>query len=161
MYPHCPPHAGIRTIDATAPVDSALRVFTCKGILLNWTGDYPAQCKIAGHHELMCHWCDEHGEHRPELKRKTYGGFRRYLAADAGERTDPAYGPPEVRPPPPGRTHKSYVDDAERQRDYVGAKCRAPYKTTGCSARGKHVQSRPITSQPRPITSTGTSTHVQ
>lgn len=37
----------------------------------------------------------------------------------------------EHRPAPPTRTHASIVSDAEKQRDHIGPKKYAPYKTTG------------------------------
>jgi hypothetical protein len=86
-------HVGIPTIDSTRALDDPGRHFVCKGILLNWNGDYPAQSKCAGTHDKVCHWCTYKSEPAPEINRRKWGSFRQWLPPDHRYRTDNRFGP--------------------------------------------------------------------
>jgi hypothetical protein len=125
---------GFRTVDSTRSLDDNGRVFVCKGILLNWNGDYPAQTKCAGTHDKVCHWCSYKSEPAPEINRRKWASFRRWLPAQHPYRTDGRFGPTESQRPPEHRTHQGYIDDGTAQQEHVKArrpKTSAPYKTTG------------------------------
>jgi hypothetical protein len=51
--------------------------------------------------------CDIRGTYISAIKRMTYGEFRRFTPAGDARRTDPAFGAPELRPPPAARTADS------------------------------------------------------
>ena len=71
---------GITVYDASIPRHQIrLRHFACKVMLLCWTGDQPAQSLLSGRQKNACHWCRYKGDHRPEITRSCYGGFRRFL----------------------------------------------------------------------------------
>jgi hypothetical protein len=118
-------------VDHSVRRGSAGRRFRCKAILLYWTGDYPAQAKVSGTHSKTCHWCTLKSRHAPEISRRAWDGFRRFLPPDHPYRTNPAFGPPEYDPPPAARTHEGFKAAALANEVWDGAKCHAPYKTSG------------------------------
>lgn len=108
----------------------------CRVCLLCWCGDYPAQAKVSGTQEQICHWCTYKSQPAPEITRRRWCDFRRFLPPDHPFRREVvAFGSTECRPPPPLRTHASFQRDAVRQQQYDGAKSNAPYKTTGVKER--------------------------
>lgn len=66
-------------VDHSVRVGQSGRRFRCKAILLFWTGDYPAQAKVSGTHAKVCHWCSMKSKHAPEINRRCWDDFRRYL----------------------------------------------------------------------------------
>jgi hypothetical protein len=131
IYMTCTHYIGVPVVDASQPEGSQGRQFDCRGVLLHWDGDYPAQCKVGGHHEKVCHWCEYRSEPAPEINRRTWGGFRRWLPANHPYRGSAEFGPPERNEAPPFRTHESWSVAAEAEARHTGAKKDAPHKTTG------------------------------
>jgi hypothetical protein len=70
---------GIKATDASVPVGCPGRVFRCHAALLYWTGDYPAQAAVSGMHSKCCHWCTMKSKPAPEVTRRLFNEFRRYL----------------------------------------------------------------------------------
>lgn len=111
-YPHiymrvC---AGIRCIDASVLRGEGRR-FDCRVCLLAWTGDYPATAASSGTHSKCCHWCRMKSAASPEINRRTWGDFRRYLPEGHALRgAHVRLGPRDTRPPPAPRTHSEYVE---------------------------------------------------
>ena len=125
------------TVDATKPLGDPDRVFRCKVMLLYWTGDYPALAKTSGTHDKTCHWCTYKSTWAPEITRRTWRDFRRFLPMNHAYRKDASWGAAESRDPPPFRTHLEFVAQARAQMDFVRMDGRAfdhkdsPYKATG------------------------------
>jgi hypothetical protein len=104
----------------------------CRVCLLCWCGDYPAQAKVSGTHDKICHWCTYKSQPAPEINRQQWCDFRRYLPADHRFRKDVVrFGSVESRPPSALRTHATFLRDAVSQERYNGPKSKSPYKTTG------------------------------
>ena len=122
---------GVTACDSTVPITSLDYVFQCRVILLYWTGDYPAQAMISGTHSKTCHWCRHKSCHAPEINRRCWCDYRRYLPEGHTLRTHGSFGVPEHLPPPSARDHAGFVDDALANRRHTGAKKYAPYKSTG------------------------------
>ena len=140
-------------MDGTVRGDHARRVFLCKSALLYWTGDYPAQSKVSCHHDKVlvhmayththtiaihskhtqqvCHWCTYKSQPAPEINRRKWGEFRRWLPNNHPYRHEARFGDAEVRGPPALRTHAAYVADGTRNASHTGKKMDAPYKETG------------------------------
>lgn len=107
-------------MDALAPVGTPGRRFRCKCVLLYWTGDYPAQATISGTHSKCCHWCRHKSSPAPEISRRFWGDYRRYLPGGHALRLASArYGPEEPRNPPDIRTHDGFVQDAKANLAHV------------------------------------------
>jgi hypothetical protein len=135
---------GVKCIDATVPRNMSSRKFRCHCILLYWTGDYPALAKVSGMHDKCCHWCTYKSEPAPEISRRIFRDFRRYLPKDHplrdyhGGDADNSPRDAELRDPPPLRTHEQMCADGKanevhgervlRKEAYKNA---APYKHTG------------------------------
>jgi hypothetical protein len=128
---HMPIATGYPVTDATVPRNDPSRHFRCKSVLLYWTGDYPAQSKVSCHHEKVCHWCEYKSGAAPEINRRKWVDYRRWLPEGHRYRTDRSFGDPEPRPPPPPRTHDGYLRDGNANVAYTGFKKYAPYKKTG------------------------------
>lgn len=108
------------------------RYFSCRAVLLYWTGDYPAQAAVSGTHSKQCHWCSVKSVNSPEITRRCWDRYRRYLGPQHSFRMDvDRFGSVETDEPPPTRTHAQYVDDAYAQQRYRGFAKYQPYKTTG------------------------------
>lgn len=109
------------------------RFFRCRVCLLCWTGDYPALAAVSGTHSKCCHWCTLRSEHAPEISRRAWLGYRRWLPEDDAwrEYTPGLFPDAEREPAPPPRTHEQFVDDANAEEGHNGYKKDAPYKTTG------------------------------
>lgn len=136
--------AGVEVVDASIPLGRPHRRFRCKCCLLFWTGDYPAQAAVSGTHSKTCHWCTMKSAPAPEVTRRVWGDYRRYLPASHELReASGIYGPAEARPPPDARTHAGFVADAEANAAHAGAlrcadarqrgiyKKDLPYKSSG------------------------------
>ena len=109
---------GIPVADTTYEPGEDGRNFFCKCLLLFWMGDYPAQCKVSGTHDKMCHWCTYKSEAAPEINRRCWTGARRFLGEHHPFRTDVMFGPVEHRPAPPNRTHAGMINDALENTQY-------------------------------------------
>ena len=118
--------------------------FMCKALLLYWTGDYPAISAVSGTHSKACHWCSKKSTAAPEVSRRVWDGYKRYLPEKHEMRKASAFtGAKENAPPPPARTHAEFVlggkaNEAHMQQ--IGMpdartkkifKYNSPYKTTG------------------------------
>ena len=123
--------AGVPVTDTSVRLGASGRRFLCKAVLLFWTGDYPAQAKVSGTHDKTCHWCTMKSSHAPEISRRCWDGFRRYLPDNHPYRRLDRFGAPELRTAPPARTHAGFVADAKANEAWQGAKKDCPYKTTG------------------------------
>lgn len=122
---------GFTIVDGSMAPGAAGRTFTCRVVLLYWTGDYPAQALASGTHSKMCHWCTLHSVHAPEISRRCWCDYRRYLPEGHDMRAHAGFGAPEMRFPPPPRTHAGYMRAAKQNRNYRGPEKNAPYKRTG------------------------------
>ena len=124
---------GITVRDGSMRAGAPGSTFKCRVVLLFWTGDYPAQALSSGTHSKMCHWCtiSMHSEVAPEISRRCWCGYRRYLPEDHDMRAHAAFGRPETRAPPASRSHTGYVRAAERNVNHRGYKKDAPYKKSG------------------------------
>lgn len=122
---------GIAVTDYSMARGSPGRKFRCKVMMLFWTGDYPAQALVSGTHSKTCHWCRMKSVHAPEINRRCWCDYRRYLPSDHPMRKHADYGKVETRSPPTLRTHKKFVKDACANMQHRGYKSHAPYKTTG------------------------------
>ena len=94
-------------------------------------GDYPAQAKVTGTHDKVCHWCRYISEPSPETNRRKWCNFRAFLGEDHPYRTAPYFGAPCHDQCPPPRTHDGYIADALAQKNHVGLQKDQPYKATG------------------------------
>jgi hypothetical protein len=71
---------GYEVVDWSRSVNQPDRVFTCKCILLFYTGDYPGISKCSGCKENHCHWCTSNPDYDVSISRKNWGTeFRRFL----------------------------------------------------------------------------------
>ena len=122
---------GVTTLDATLAVTNPDYVFQCRVILLYWTGDYPAQAAVSGTHSKTCHWCSHKSAHAPEISRRCWCEYRRYLPVDHPLRAHGSFGEVEERKEPEPRTHTSFVEAAVANETHRGYKKDAPYKKTG------------------------------
>ena len=122
---------GVRVSDYAAPTGSVDRRFWCRACLLYWCGDYPAQALVSGTHSKTCHWCTLKSVHAPEVSRRCWGTYRRYLPSDHPFRVNPDFGCVEERPAPATRTHAEFVEDARANERWRGANKDAPYKSSG------------------------------
>ena len=122
---------GVTVCDATVAVSHPDYVFQCRVILLYWTGDYPAQAAVSGTHSKTCHWCRHKSVHAPEINRRCWCDYRRFLPEGHELRQHASFGPPEHLPPPEPRDHDSFVADAVANLRWRGTKKDAPYKATG------------------------------
>ena len=122
---------GITVCDSTRAYSDPDYTFQCRVILLYWTGDYPALALVSGTHSKMCHWCRMVSVHSPEITRRCWCDYRRYLPSDHPWRRHGAFGAPETRPSPEPRNHPGYVADAVANINHRGYKKDRPYKTTG------------------------------
>ena len=108
-------NVGVRVTDATIPKGHDGHQFNCRVCLLFWTGDYPAQAAVSGTHSKTCHWCHHKSQSAPEISRRTWGEYRRFLPDEHPmRRRSGFFGPTEQRPPPVTRTHDSFVNDGKR-----------------------------------------------
>jgi hypothetical protein len=126
---------GVRCVDASIRKPAIGRRFRCKAVLLYWTGDYPGQAAVSGTHSKVCHWCTYKSSKAPEINRRAWTGYRRYLPEDHPVRGGSAfYGPAERGHTPACRTHAEYVadgKDSERHDENLrrpGARSRGCYK---------------------------------
>lgn len=134
-------------VDASVPRGYPGHRFTCRSILLYWTGDYPAQAAVSGTHSKTCHWCKLKSAPAPEITRRVWGDYRTFLPEDHRLRGPSAqFGPAETRPPQPSRTHEEFVQqgkanerhhallqDPDARKNGIYKKD-YPYKTTGMFA---------------------------
>jgi hypothetical protein len=107
-----------RGVRSVSPDGTSSCVF--RGDLFNHSCDLPANGLLTNQQCVGAHWgclkCLIEG--RTVLNRQLYGQARRYLPPQHPFRTDPSFGPPELRPPPPRRTITDTVRHAvyaERQ----------------------------------------------
>lgn len=112
-------YEGVPVVDSTYPEGAAGRRFNCRVLQLLWSGDFPALCKVSGSHEKCCHWCHYKSKYSPEINRRAWGDFRRWLPEDHADRTAIAFGPPCHDPPPAHRTHQEYEQAALEQEAYL------------------------------------------
>lgn len=124
-------NTGITVCDSTLALADLDYVFQCRVMLLYWTGDYPAQALVSGTHSKTCHWCRHKSRHAPEINRRCWCDYRRYLPEDHELRAHGAFGLPEGLPPPEHRSHAGFVEDALANVRHRGLKKDAPYKSTG------------------------------
>ena len=104
--------AGVTVVDSSVRPGLSGRTFTCRCMLLYWTGDYPAQAAVSGTHSKCCHWCCLKSEGAPEINRQFWGGMRRLLPGSHElRRASSAFGPQESRPPPEPLSHNGYVEN--------------------------------------------------
>ena len=122
---------GVVAADTSIGAGQADHLFRCRVMLLFWTGDYPAQALSSGTHSKTCHWCTHKSVHAPEVNRRCWCDYRRFLPADHELRMHARYGAPETRPPPDPRTHAGFVADAVENVTHRGFKKDAPYKRSG------------------------------
>ena len=90
------------------------RYFLLRAMLLFWCGDYPglgeaSNCGHASASPAACHWCNYRGEYSKGLSRTLFKHFRRWLDLADPLRTDPRFGPPEMRGPPSLTTMAEYL----------------------------------------------------
>lgn len=127
------------------PLGTPGRNFRCRVCLCYWTGDHPAQAKAFAMSDKSCHWCLYKSEPAPEVNRRAWRGFRKWLP-EGDQIRRPAsmrYGPLEMGTAPPMRTHEQAIVDGFNNEAHA-AKLRmpdarknkifkkdAPYKTTG------------------------------
>lgn len=135
---------GVPCVDSSLPAGHAQRHFRCRANLLMWTGDYPGQAKVSGTHDKTCHWCVDKSQPAPEVSRRKWGGYRRYLPCGHPLRAPSGFfGEAETRDPPAFRTHATFVaqglrnEEHEKQLRMPDARKRkifhkdSPYKSTG------------------------------
>jgi hypothetical protein len=142
--------AGVSVLDSSIPVGQANRRFRCRACLLFWTGDYPGIAKASGTHDKCCHWCTQKSTWTPEVKRRCWGDFRRFLpnhpVPHPLREASGQFGPAETREPYPARTSGSMVQqglsnvahegllrrpDARKNKIYIKD---LPFKTHGVKA---------------------------
>ena len=137
-------YKGVPCKDSTVMPGRPQHRFMCRTLLLYWTGDYPAVSAVSGTHSKTCHWCRKKSSAAPEVQRRIWDGYRKYLPAGHALRSASAFnGPQEDDPPPLPRTHAEFVrggranEDHMRQIGLPGArekgifKNNLPYKETG------------------------------
>ena len=135
---------GVPCKDATAMPGSQQHRFMCRTLLLYWTGDYPAVSAVSGTHSKSCHWCCKKSSAAPEVQRRVWDGYRKYLPAGHVLRNASAFnGSMENDPPPLARTHAEFVQGGRANEVHMaqlglpGArkegifKNNLPYKQTG------------------------------
>ena len=111
---------GVTVVDASIPEGHDGRRFKCRVCLLFWTGDYPGQALVSGTHSKTCHWCTLKSEHASEVSRRTWGNYRTYLPGGHNMRKRSGrYGAEDMRPPPPSRTHDSFVEQGVRNTTFA------------------------------------------
>lgn len=127
------------------PLGTPGRNFRCRVCLCYWTGDHPAQAKSFCMSDKSCHWCLYKSEPAPEVNRRAWGGFRRWLPEGDQVRRPASmrYGPEELEGPPPTRTHEQIIVDGLNNEAHTKKvsmpdarknkifKKNAPYKQTG------------------------------
>ena len=79
----------------------------------------------------VCHWCDFKSQPAPEINRRKWGEFRRWLPANHPYRRDKRFGEAEDRGPPAHRTHAGFIEDGIRNTSHQGFKKDLPSKKTG------------------------------
>ena len=122
---------GMTIRDRSLQKDHTDYIFQCRTILLYWTGDYPAQALVSGTHSKTCHWCTHKSTPAPEISRRCWCDFRRYLPEGHHLREHASFGTPEHREAPSPRTHTQFVKDGKANQQHRGFKKDAPYHRTG------------------------------
>jgi hypothetical protein len=103
-------HKGVPCVDSSLRLGQPNRRFTCRALLLYWTGDYPAIALSSGTHSKTCHWCRKKSSAAPEVSRRVWGDYREYLPPDHSLRArSSTYGAAVNAPVPGPRTHGEYV----------------------------------------------------
>lgn len=112
---------GFNVIDSSMPKHHPDRKFNCKALMLLWTGDRPAQCKVAGLSLKRCHWCHYRPMWSRACNRLVWGDYRSFLPKVPLHpyRTSSSFGRPCLLDPPVHRSHESFLQAATDQVDYL------------------------------------------
>lgn len=109
--------AGVSVVDTSIPAGRPNRRFRCRSCLLFWTGDYPGIAKASGTHDKCCHWCTQKSTWTPEVSRRCWGDFRRFLPLHPTphefRNTSARYGPAEMRETHPMRTSEGMTQQGK------------------------------------------------
>ena len=128
-------HKGNVITDWSCRPGLAERNFSCRCMLLFWTGDYPAQGLASGFKHKgrrCCHWCTiDIPKKDKAMNRNVVASYRRFLPNPHRWRLETWQGALEERPPPEARTHASIMQHARENMEHTGAKCHAPHKSSG------------------------------
>ena len=102
---------GVRCVDSSVPTHLEGHKFRCRVCLLFWTGDYPAQAAVSGTHSKTCHWCCKKSKPSPEISRRVWDGYRKFLPKGHDMREASAfYGPEENDDIPAPRTPAEFAE---------------------------------------------------